>query len=38
MKFFLFLCPRQESNPHYILRKDASYPLNDEGQRLTKEM
>ena len=20
---------RQESNPHYILRKDASYPLND---------
>lgn len=28
----LFLSPRQESNPHYILRKDASYPLNDEGK------
>ncbi len=25
------LSPRQESNLHYILRKDASYPLNDEG-------
>ncbi len=23
------LCSRQESNPHCILRKDASYPLND---------
>ena len=25
-------CPRQESNPHCILRKDASYPLNDGGK------
>jgi hypothetical protein len=25
------LCSRQESNLHYILRKDASYPLNDES-------
>ncbi len=28
---FFDLCPWQESNPHYILRKDASYPLNDRG-------
>ena len=26
-----FMCPRQESNLHYKLRKLASYPLNDEG-------
>lgn len=25
------LCSRQESNLHCILRKDASYPLNDES-------
>ena len=25
------LCSRQESNLHYILRKDVSYPLNDES-------
>src|SRR3989344_577270 len=29
--FKLCLSPRQESNPHYELRKLASYPLNDEG-------
>ena len=28
---FCTLSPRQESNPHYELRKLASYPLNDEG-------
>lgn len=27
----IFLCPREESNPDYELRKLASYPLNDEG-------
>ena len=26
---FRALCSRQESNLHHILRKDASYPLND---------
>lgn len=26
-----YWCSRQESNLHYILRKDASYPLNDES-------
>lgn len=33
--FLPSLCSRQESNLHYILRKDASYPLNDESVRLT---
>ncbi|TSC63190.1 MAG: hypothetical protein Athens041674_297 [Parcubacteria group bacterium Athens0416_74] len=28
-KCLCVLCSRQESNLHYILRKDASYPLND---------
>ena len=26
---FSKMCSRQESNPHQILRKDPSYPLND---------
>ena len=30
----MFLCPQQESNPHFILRKDMSYPLNDEGRNI----
>ena len=29
-----FLCPREESNFYYKLRKLASYPLNDEGEIL----
>ena len=28
---YYLLSPRQESNPHYELRKLASYPLNDAG-------
>ena len=31
---YLFLCPRQDSNPYYNLRKVVSYPLNDEGASL----
>ena len=25
------LCPRQESNLHFSLRRAVSYPLNDKG-------
>ena len=32
------LCSRQESNLHYILRKDASYPLNDESPTLLRKI
>ncbi len=28
---FPMWCPRQESNLHHLLRREISYPLNDEG-------
>ena len=33
-KITLFFCSRQESNLHQLLRREPSYPLNDEGERL----
>ncbi len=30
---FFVMCSRQESNPHRLLRKEMSYPLNDGSER-----
>ena len=30
-RLFFCLSPRQESNLHHLLRREVSYPLNDEG-------
>lgn len=30
---FPFWCPRQELNLHLFLRREVSYPLNDEGDK-----
>lgn len=30
-RFFLFWCSQQESNLHLLLRRELSYPLNDES-------
>ena len=40
IRAILKLCPWQESNLHFILRRDVSYPLNDKsmGKTLTQKV
>jgi hypothetical protein len=30
-RYFDILCPREELNLNHLLRREESYPLNDEG-------